>query len=307
MPELPEVQTVVDDLNKKIKGSLIVDFWTDWAKSIKNPLAFFKRKIKNKKIVVMKRRAKNILIYLDDGQVMLVHLKMTGHLLIKNQNAKIKDQNEFKDKNKKNTKRKKEMDYFSERVNQYVRHVWTLRKGKSEMRLEFSDLRKFGKIQLFKNEEELLKEKNFMALGVEPLEEIFDFKKFEELLDKKPKMSVRSFLLDQKIIAGIGNIYVSEIMFEAGVRPGRIVESLNNKERKDLFKFTKKILKKAVELRGTSDSDYRDTDGAPGGFQNVLKVYNREKEKCKRKGCSGVVKREKFNQRSAYFCEECQK
>ncbi len=290
MPELPEVQTVVDDLNKKIKGSLIVDFWTDWAKSIKNQLAFFKRKIKNKKIAVVKRRAKNILIYLDDGQVMLVHLKMTGHLLLKREKVSKKDQ-----------------EFFKERVNQYIHHVWTLKKGKSEMKLEFSDLRKFGKIQLFKNEEELFKEKNFVALGTEPLDEGFDFKKFEEFLNKKPKMLVRNFLLSQKIIAGIGNIYVSEIMFEARVHPGRIIKSLSKKEKKDLFKFTKKILKKAIELRGTSDSDYRDTTGAPGGFQKILKVYNREKEKCKRKGCNGIVKREKFNQRSAYFCEGCQK
>lgn len=297
MPELPEVQTVVDDLNKKIKGSLIVDFWTDWAKSIKkDSLASFKKKIKNRKVSKVERRAKNILIYLDDEQVMLVHLKMTGHLLFKTQ--KLRNKRQINDKE----------NYFNDKVNGYIHHIWYFENSKKQKStLEFSDLRKFGKIQLFKNKQELLKEKSFVELGEEPLDKNFDLRKFKELLMKKPKMSVRNFLMDQKIIVGIGNIYVSEIMFEAGVHPGRVVESLTEKEIKDLLKFIRKILEKAIELRGTSDSDYRDTSGAPGGFQKVLKVYNRENEKCKRRGCSGIVKREKFNQRSAYFCDKCQK
>lgn len=306
MPELPEVQTVVDDLNKKIKGSSVVDFWTDWGKSIKNPIAFFKKKIKNRKIIEVKRRAKNILVYLDDGQIMLIHLKMTGHLLIKSEIRNLKFEINLKSKKNKSKTEKKD-NYFDDRVNQYVHHVWTLKKGKQEIMLEFSDLRKFGKIELFKNEELLLRDKNFAMLGEEPLDEKFDLKKLEELSKKKSKMSVRNFLMDQKIIVGIGNIYVSEIMFEAGIHPERTMESLSKKEIKDLLVFTKKILKKAIELRGTSDSDYRDTDGAPGGFQKVLKVYNREKQKCKKRGCVGIIERAKFNQRSAYWCPKCQK
>jgi len=192
MPELPEVQTVVDDLNKKIKGSSIVDFWTDWAKSIKNSVAVFKKKTKNRKIVEIKRRAKNILVYLDDGQVMLIHLKMTGHLLIKIQMSKSKCQNKSKIQmsNKKG-------NYFDDRVNQYIHHVWFLKgdsnnsnshsnvsNNKYDKTLEFSDLRKFGKIELFKNEELLLKDKNFAMLGVEPLDKKFDFKKIKQAAKK---------------------------------------------------------------------------------------------------------------------------
>ena len=306
MPELPEVQTVVNDLNQKIKGSYVVDFWTDWTKSIKNPIIIFKKKIKNRKIVKIERRAKNILIYLDDGQVMLLHLKMTGHLLIKSQIQNSKFQINPKSQNNK-FKNSSSVDYFSDRVNQYIHHIWTLKKRENEIMLEFSDLRKFGKIKLFKNLEELLSDKNFQELGQEPLDEKFNFEEFKKLLEKKPKMSVRNFLMDQKNIVGIGNIYVSEIMFEAGIHPRRTVGNLSMIEMKNLLKFTKKILKKAIEMRGTSDSDYRDTSGAPGGFQKALKVYNREKKACQRKSCNGVVKREKINQRSAYFCEECQK
>ncbi len=143
-------------------------------------------------------------------------------------------------------------------------------------------------------------------LGIEPLSKEFTAKKLEEILEKKKTSPIRNILMDQAIIVGIGNIYVSEILFDAGIRPTRKAKDISKEEVKKLHGTIVKILNKAIELRGTSDSDYRDTDGAPGGFHKLLKVYRKEGQPCKRKGCTGVVKREKSNQRSSFFCEKCQ-
>lgn len=291
MPELPEVQTVVNDLNKKIKGYEITDFRTDWARSIKMPLAEFKQKLIGHKIKKIERRGKNLIFHLNDGLFMLVHLKMTGHLLVKGDRPKNKKVKE---------------EFFNEKVNQYIRHTWFLRQWQSKRTLEFSDLRKFAKIILL-DKESYKTEKSLKDLGVEPLGDDFTKEKLKEILDKKKKTAIKIVLMDQKLIAGIGNIYASEILFGSGIDPSRPAGKIKQKERMKLYRQIKKILKKAIEMRGTSDSDYRDTEGAPGGFQKILKVYNREGLKCKRGGCQGHIKRIKLGQRSAYYCEECQK
>jgi len=289
MPELPEVETIVSDLNKKIKNFLIIDFETSWSKSVKLSLESFKKRIKGQKIKQVKRRGKNILIFLSSGEIMAIHLKMTGHLLVKSSQPSSW-----------------EKAFFEEKVNQYIRHIWKLKKGRHNLSLEFSDLRKFGKIRLIK-ESELAKDKELQNLGVEPLSEEFDLKKLEEILTKKKQATLRNILMDQSLIVGIGNIYVSEILFDAKLSPLKKPIELKQPEKRALLRSIKKILKKAVKERGTSDSDYRDTSGAPGGFQKLLKVYNKEKQPCPRRDCKGVVIRKKINQRSAFWCPKCQR
>ncbi|PID51630.1 MAG: DNA-formamidopyrimidine glycosylase, partial [Candidatus Moraniibacteriota bacterium] len=220
-------------------------------------------------------------------KIMLVHLKMTGHLLVKNEKQKTKNK------------------HFEDRVNGYIRHSWFLKKGKQEVRLDFSDLRKFGKIELF-DWENLADHSTLSKLGVEPLSRDFTLEKFTDGLKPKKKSALHSALMDQNKIAGIGNIYASEIPFEAGVRPGRKVGTLKKTEWKNLHKQVVKVLQKAVKHRGTSDSDYRDVDGAPGGFQKLLKVYGRTGQKCKRRSCDGEIVRQKIGQRSAFYCNKCQ-
>ncbi len=285
MPELPEVQTVVSDLNKKIKGEKIVSFWSDWPSAVKNAtLQKFKKEIIGRSILGARRIGKNIFIDLSGGKTIYIHLKMTGHLLVKNE--KITKKNE---------------DYFSDKVNQYIHHKWIFKSGKS---LEFSDLRKFGKIVLVDtNEVEELPE--IKVLGVDALSEKFTFNKFEEILKKRPKKPIGILLMEQGLIAGIGNIYRSEILFVSGVKAERKTESLSSDEKREIFQNIKKILRQAVELRGTSDSDYRDTSGAPGNFQKVLKVYNRQGEKCQK--CGTIIVRSKIGQRSVFLCPKCQK
>jgi formamidopyrimidine-DNA glycosylase len=283
MPELPEVQTIVSDLNKKIKGDTITDFWSDHKKAIKNDFEEFVKNIKGKKILEAKRIGKNIFINLSGGKTIYIHLKMTGHLLVKNTKYEIQ-----------NTK------YFDDRVNQYIHHIFYLGKNK---KMEFSDLRKFAKIVLVDTDK--VKElKEIKSLGTDVMSDEFTLKKFQEILEKKKNKKIRDILMDQQIISGIGNIYASEILFEAGVMPVRLVKSLSEKESNLIYKYIRKILEKAIKLRGTSDSDYRDTDGKPGGFQKMLKVYNRAGKKCPK--CGTIIKRIKMGQRSAFVCSKCQ-
>jgi formamidopyrimidine-DNA glycosylase len=286
MPELPEVQTIVSDLNEKIKGDIIIDFWSDWKKSIKMPIERFKKEIKGRKILSASRIGKNIFVNLSGGKTIYIHLKMTGHLLIKSQIPNPKSQIPGK-------------DYFSEKVNQHIHHIFYLKSGRT---MEFSDVRKFGKIKL-EDTDKIGEVKEIKSLGVDAMSRDFTFQNLDEILDKR-KTKIKLLIMDQSKIAGIGNIYASEILFEAGILPGRAAENINRQERKRLYESIKKVLKKAIALRGTSDSDYRDTSGAPGGFQNVLKVYRRAGKRCPM--CDTIIQREKMGQRGTFFCPVCQ-
>lgn len=296
MPELPEVQTVVNDLNKKIVGYTVVDFWSDWAKAIKNSTyTSFLKNIKSKKILNVRRIGKNIFIDLSEGWTLYLHLKMTGHLLVK----------DFEHLSQ------QERENFNEKVNQYIHHIWFLDKNAKknkkncQINLDFSDLRKFAKIVLMKTDEvENLPE--IQALGIDAMDPKFTFKKFQEILEKRPKSLIGIVLMNQNLIAGIGNIYRSEILFEAGVHPERKVGDLSVEEMRKIFEQIKKILRKAIKMRGTSDSDYRDTSGERGRFHNFLKVYRLDGEVCSKCG-EGKIERIKMGQRSVFFCGECQR
>lgn len=304
MPELPEVQTIVDDLNKKIKGDTITGFWSDAPNSLKNITPQkFEKEIKNRKIIGAHRIGKNMFVDLTGGKTIYIHLKMTGHLLVKKQETRNKKQT-----NSKSQKPKSKKDYFSDRVNQYIHHVWKLRAHNTKhvtrsKTLEFSDMRKFAKIVLL-DTKDIRRYKDITTLGVDAMSPDFTFAKFQEILNRHIKKPIGIILMDQNLIAGIGNIYRSEILFEAGVMPERLGKDLSDKERKEIYKYIKIVLKKAIKLRGTSDSDYRDTSGVPGGFHKVLKVYRREKKECKK--CDTMVKRMKLGGRSVFYCERCQ-
>ncbi len=298
MPELPEVQTVVNDLNEKIKGDVVVDFWSEWSKAIKNKsLKNFQKEIVDRKVLGVRRTGKNIFIDLSGGKTLYIHLKMTGHLLVKRATLpasqagrKVKSEEE---------------KYFSDRVNQYIRHSWVLQDKKGETKkLDFSDVRKFAKIVL-DDTDKINELKEIKALGIDALDLKFTFQKFQEILARKPKGLIGIILMDQSLVAGIGNIYRSEILFSAGILPERRIEKITLDERKKLYTSIGTILKKAVKLRGTSDSDYRDTSGAPGSFQKVLKVYRKDKQECQK--CGTMIQRKTLGQRSVFFCPECQK
>ncbi len=307
MPELPEVQTTAEILNKLVKGRAIVSVWTDYNSpyyygkdNIKDPkyFKFFRSAICGKNIIRVYRRAKNVLIEINDpasGTVstILIHMKMTGQLLY------------GKYKKSPRTKFKwvaAEDGPLKNSFSRFIHLVFELNNG---MHIAFSDMRKFGTIKLLENDTQFQEE--FKKTGPEPLLKGFNFKTFSEKISSKESSPIKTALMNPSIVAGVGNIYSDEILFASKIMPDHKVSSLTITEQKLIFKNLKKLLLKGMELGGDSMSDYRNPYGEKGKFQLCHKVYGRKGEKCLRKKCFGVISRKVINGRSTHFCPKCQK
>ncbi len=291
MPELPEVETIVRGLRKKILNLKIKDVWSNVENIIQKPekLKDFKREVKGEIIKDIKRRGKNILIYLSNNKVILVHQKMSGHLLY----GEWKKEND--DWVAVNSKK-----LAQDRWNKYLHLIIFF---ENEKQLALSDLRKFAKVEVWK-EDNLKKDKNFKKLGPEPLKEDFTFDDFKKALNTRRSGKIKQILMDQKVIVGIGNIYASEILWKAKVNPFKGLNDLTEKELKRIYKYMKEILKKAIKFKGTSVSDYRTSDGSRGRFSDFLNVYHKENNLCPE--CGSKIKKAKISGRSTFFCPECQ-
>lgn len=283
MPELPEVQTVVSQLGEKVVRRTIASFWSDWKKSVHPTYAVFVKRVKGATILGTRRFGKHIVIDLDNDSSIVIHLKMTGHLLVKS------------------VQNRESAVFIEDPMNGYIHHILTF---SDDATVEFSDMRKFGWLRIMKTAD-VEKWKSIAALGIDALSPELNQKMFDALLEKKKTAVVSVALLEQNLIAGIGNIYRSEALFLAGILPTRRISTLSETEKKGLLLAIKAVLRKAVKLRGTSDGDFRDTGGLPGRFERTLYVYNREHEPCKK--CDTMIERKKIGQRSVFYCPCCQK
>jgi formamidopyrimidine-DNA glycosylase len=285
MPELPEVETITQELNRKIKGKIIRSVEVKVPKQINLPILEFSRRTIGKKINSVSRRAKLIIIDLEGPDFLLIHLKLTGQLIYETASDRTGRQN------------------FPAKVGpmpgKFTHIIFNFTDGS---RLYFNDIRKFGYIKLIKDEE-MIKVGN--EFGPEPLSKDFDLPKFKEILARYPNRKIKQILMDQAMIAGIGNIYADESCFYAKILPTRIVKTLTDEEVKNLYYGIRKILLASIEKGGTSADTYVRTDGSDGGFVPFLKVYGREGEKCS--GCPGKVNKIKLNGRGTHFCLFCQK
>ena len=282
MPELPEVQTVVSQLAEKITGKRIVSVWSDWPKKILTPFSEFEQRVQGATILGVRRLGKHIVIDLDNSHSVVAHLKMTGHYLVKNE---INCESEA---------------FVDDPINGYIHHIVSFADGST---LEFSDMRKFGWLKLMKTED-VENHKSIAGLGIDALSRKLTPELFSKILMKRKTRPVGVVLLEQNLIAGIGNIYRSEALFLAGVIPTRKIETLTKKEWPKLLPAIKKVLRHAVKLGGTSDGDVRDTDGLQGRFKRVLYVYGRTGLPCKK--CGTIIERKKLGSRSIFFCPSCQ-
>ena len=295
MPELPEVETTIMDLKKAqppILGTGFFDLWTDWKKIVKKPKNFdeFKKNLIGKKVLDIKRRGKNILFFLSENKILLIHQKLTGHLLYGKWEIE-----------KGKPKSKIPGPISEDPMNKFLHLIFFLNNG---WQLAISDLRKFAKVELW-DRKELESLKEFKKIGPEPLEKNFTFEKFKKALSKKKKGKIKQILMDQNVIAGIGNIYSDEILWQAKVHPFKDVSKLKEEELKKIYLAMREILKKAILAKGESISDFRRISGERGGFDPLRKVYRREGEKCSR--CGSIIKKIKIGGRSAHFCPNCQK
>ena len=282
MPELPEVQTVVTQLGRKIVGKTFSDFWSDWERRVMPSSEKVVRGMRGATVLGTRRFGKHIVIDLDNRYSLVIHLKMTGHLLYK-------------------TEANRESRAFTEdRYNGYIRHMFSFVDGST---LEFSDLRKFGWV-MFMQTTEVEQLSSIATLGIDALSPKLTLEMLAELIRKREHRMIGEILLDQSLIAGIGNIYRSEALFLAGVRPSRLGGELDVSEIGKLTKAIRRVLRQASRLGGMSDGDFRDTDGLPGRFEKTLFVYGRTGQPCKK--CDTIIQRIKIGQRSAFFCPDCQ-
>ncbi len=305
MPELPEVHTTVTGLQKVLPGLSITDVWSDmWSESklAKNTIkdrtyfSYFKKYSLNQRVLQVRRRAKHILIDLENGFTIILHMKMTGHIMYGEyvQDKKYNGKEWSWVPVKKNTP-------LSDPYNRHIHVVFTLSNGKQ---LVFCDSRKFGTIVVEKTA--TLHTERFAHLGPEPLETTFTQNNFKERVMKSPTRAIKTVLMDQSIVAGIGNIYSDEMLHRAHILPTRTPKSLNETEWKNLFKAMKEVLLKGIDFGGDSTSDYRNIKGSRGEFHHKHLVYLRTKQKCLTKKCTGVIEKKTIGGRSAHFCRTCQ-
>lgn len=309
MPELPEVETTVRGI-RKLTGKKISDVWTDYnspfykgKSEIKNPAYFkdFREAIIGTFIAGAERRAKNILIHLSpadkksEQQTILIHMKMTGHIL----HGKY----QLDAKKKADQWTAVEDGPLKDPFNRFIHFMITFSDG---THLALSDMRKFAKVTLIKTAD-IETSLHTSGLGPEPLARSFDLKLFKTRLSLRPKAPIKSILMDQSLISGIGNIYSDEILWRAGVHPESHFGKIPAKNISLMFTAMKETLKKGIDFGGDSMSDYRNLDGERGKFQEHHEAYRRTKLPCRKRGCKGIISRKVIGGRSAHFCETHQK
>ena len=272
MPELPEVETVRRALLLKLKGRTIKEITILHNNVFENQdIKNVKEQIKNQTINDISRRGKWLEFILDD-YYLLSHLRMEGKYVYR----KLDDAVE--------------------------KHQHVLFNIDDEFSLRYRDVRKFGKMHLVKKDE--LDKSPLSKLGLEPWDKNLSIKYLKERYEKKT-LPIKTVLLDQEIIVGIGNIYADEILFLSKINPHKKAKELNEKELQSIIDNTKKVLDKAIKEGGTTIRSYTSEEGVTGLFQNSLNVHQKEGKECPI--CKNTIIREKIGGRSTYFCPQCQK
>ena len=287
MPELPEVEVVKRSLEKKIlnlkvKRVRINDFNLRY-KVDKYRIAL----LKGKKIKKIERRSKFLIFEISSNLIMLIHLGMTGKFFFINR-AKKKFKTSFYYNLDKNEKHDRIIFYLQ-----------------NNQKLIYNDVRKFGFIKLYKSKE-YKNISHLKNLGPEPLSKYWNLKYFQKYILNRNR-NIKSILMDQKFISGLGNIYVNEILFLSRIMPYRKIKTLKNFEIIKIVKNTKKVLKNSIKMGGSSIKDFSSDNGKMGEFQQRLKVYGRKGEKCSNVDCTRSILKTFITNRATFFCKRCQK
>ncbi|MDA9754514.1 bifunctional DNA-formamidopyrimidine glycosylase/DNA-(apurinic or apyrimidinic site) lyase [Candidatus Pelagibacter sp.] len=287
MPELPEVEIVRQSLHKKIKK-----------KSIKKVIirnrnlrfkipSDFESFVKNKKIIEVSRFSKYLIIHFQNEDYCLIHLGMSGtiHILDKKKPLKFTNTSFYHSP-------------FLPKKHNHAEFVF------DSMKVIYNDPRRFGFFEIIKNYQDL--QRRFKSMGPEPFSDQFNLNYVINYFKKKNK-DIKSFLLDQRFVSGIGNIYASEILFASKINPFKKAKRLNKNECLNIILNSKKILQQAINKGGSSIRDFKDITGNKGNFQKEFKVYQQDGTCCKRTQCKGIIKKKITSNRSTFFCISCQK
>jgi len=270
MPELPEVETVRRGISCLIGKKISQVFRSTKKMRLDSTLDL--QRLNNAKVLEVTRRARYLIIHFDNKKSLILHLGMSGKVTVSRDFKQLKHDHlacEFDDGR------------------------WLI----------FNDARRFGFIDLLETKN-LKTHKMLSKLGPEPLDDEFDLADLKEKIRTK-KMNIKTTMMDNEIVVGVGNIYINESLFHCGISPLRDANSLKDFELKKLISAIKKIIKNAIDLGGSSISDYVTASGDLGNFQNTFRVYGREKLNCLQ--CSDLIKKIKQNGRSSFYCPNCQR
>lgn len=291
MPELPEVETVRLGLQPVLEGRRFTKVETRRG-DLRVPFpANFAKRLTGRKVVRLTRRAKYLLAELDNGETLVVHLGMSGRLSVYAQGK-------------------------TQKLGRYVydvapasaghgKHDHVVMETDAPARIVFTDHRRFGLMTLISTDD-LEADPLFNGLGIEPLSNAFDAAYLDRVLKSK-ETSIKSALLDQRVIAGIGNIYACEALFRAGISPKRVASTIPGIRAKALAAAIRAVLADAIKAGGSSLRDYVKADGALGEFQHQFAVYEREGEPCPRTECKSKIRRIVQAGRSTFYCPHCQR
>ncbi|QEH62208.1 formamidopyrimidine-DNA glycosylase [Spiroplasma chinense] len=275
MPELPEVETVIRVLNEKLKNLKVTKVEMFYPKLLKSSISIedFSQDLKGRVIEKVDRIAKHILFILGD-KVLISHLRMEGKWFV-----------------------------FDKDNEQDIKHTLARFELSENKVMIYSDTRKFGTLH-YQDIKEFKKLKPIVTVGPEPFDPIVNGNFLHEKIKKSTK-AIKTILLDQTIISGIGNIYANEIMFDAKISPFRAGKDISPEEAQRIVDSSVKILNRAIELGGSTIDTYQPEQGIDGKFQNELKVHMKNKTTCL--VCGGEIKKVQLNGRGTYYCELCQK
>ncbi len=318
MPELPEVQTIVSELNRKLKNRKLKSVKVNAPKMVhvgprtvsnirtanQRSVDKFIGLLAGQRVLSVKRRAKLLIFNFSPtsprlrrtrGSLsMLVHLKMTGQFIFEDAKLRQKTNGKYRMLNRLNAP-------FVQLPGKHTHVIFYFTDGSV---LYFNDVRKFGYLKLVRRDE-LSQVKELQGYGPEPLEKKFTLSIFKSIPLKRPKGKIKQVLMDSALIAGIGNIYSDEILFHAEVRPARVVSSLTPKEMSAIHKWIKPVLLKGIAAKGSSVGDFVRTDGTWGRMGKFHYVYGRKGRNCKK--CGTIIESIKLNGRTGSYCPVCQK
>jgi len=275
MPELPEVETIRRGLEPYLKGKTISGISIYNSTILLPEPETFESVLPGLNILALNRKGKYLIMELSDDWRLVIHLRMTGKLL-----------------------------WIEQASTPMPPHTHVVLNFPDQKQLRFNDVRRFGRWWLVPKAS-LSEISGLASLGPEPIQADFNAQLLNQQLAKRHKAKIKPVLLDQRVVAGLGNIYVDEALFLAGIHPLRTVESLSPQEIDALVSATRQVLNDSIQRRGTSFRDYLDGLAQKGENQNYLNVFQQEGNPCP--NCGALIKREKIGGRSSFFCPNCQR
>jgi len=301
MPELPEVETIRVGLARLLPGLMVKDVWHDWAKSFPNPPADVAKFLLRAKVEHVRRRAKVLIIELSSGYSLIVHLKMTGQLVfvgkanrLTAKSSQLKAEEKFGGGHPSDSLINNLPDKSTRVIIKFI----------SGAELFFNDQRKFGWMRLLPTNQ-IPQIDFFKKLGPEPLEQDFTATDFIKCLSRRRGSSIKAVLLDQTVLAGVGNVYADESLFAARIHPAMVVKDVSRTELVTLYNELRTVLNLSIKKGGSTDRNYVNAEGKKGSYISFAQVFRREGQPCLR--CGMTIVKIRVAGRGTHICPRCQK